>query len=107
MRAVFEGRRSRNQALAAYTRLHDSHRKGFGLLLLFQRLIPRIPPRMLPTLFRIYSWQPLINLTFNAYLRVAPPDFVSESADDQKGPGEQQRDSDQPLRAERDFVKAE
>jgi digeranylgeranylglycerophospholipid reductase len=107
MRAVFEGRRSRNQALAAYARLHDSHRKGFGLLLFFQRLIPRIPPRMLPTLFRIYSWQPLINLTFNAYLRVAPPGFVSESADDQKGPGQQQRDADQPLRAERDFVQAE
>jgi flavin-dependent dehydrogenase len=106
MRAVFEGRSSRDQALSAYARLHDSHRKGFGLLLFFQRLIPRIPPRMLPTLFRIYKWQPLIDLTFNAYLRVAPPEFAG-SADDEKRAGDQQADADQPLRAERDFVKAE
>ena len=38
---------------------------------------------------------------------IAPPDFVGGSADDQEGAGEQQRDADQPLRAERDFVKAE
>jgi flavin-dependent dehydrogenase len=107
MRAVFEGRRSRAEALAAYTRLHDSHRRGFGLLRFFQRLIPRIPPRMLPTLFRIYSWQPLIDLTFNGYLRLAPPEFAGASADDHEGAGEQQGDADKPLRAERDFVKAE
>jgi flavin-dependent dehydrogenase len=107
MRAVFEGRRSRNQALAAYTRLHDSHRKGFGLLLFFQRLIPRIPPPMLPTLFRIYSWQPLIDLTFNAYLRLAPPGFVGGgSADDENRPGQQQGDADDPLGSERDLVEA-
>jgi flavin-dependent dehydrogenase len=107
MRAVHEGRRSHAEALAAYTRLHDSHRKGFGLLRFFQRLIPRVPPRTLPALFRIYSWQPLINLTFNAYLQLAPPGFVGDSADDEKGAGDQQADPDQPLRAERDFVKAE
>ena len=45
LRAVLDGRRSREQALASYARLHDSHRKGFRLLLFFQRLIPRIPPR--------------------------------------------------------------
>jgi digeranylgeranylglycerophospholipid reductase len=108
LRAVFEGRRSREQALAAYTRLHDSHEKGFRLLRFFQRLIPRIPPRLLPVLFRIYKSQPLVNLTFNAYLRLAPPGFAGDcSADDEHGAGEQQGDADQPLRAERDFVQAE
>jgi flavin-dependent dehydrogenase len=107
MRAVIEGRRSRAEALAAYTRLHDSHRKGFGLLRLFQRLIPWIPPRILPALFRIYSWQPLIDLTFNGYLKLAPPDFADVSADDHERAGEQQGDPEQPLRAERDFVQAE
>ena len=108
MRAVFEGRRSRDQALTDYARLHDSHRRGFGLLRFFQRLIPRVPPRLLPTLFRIYSWQPLIDLTFNAYLRIAPPEFVGDgSADDENRAGDQQADPDKPLGAERDFVKAE
>ncbi len=107
LRAVFEGRRSRSQAIAGYSRLHESHRRGFGVLLFFQRLIPWIPPRILPFLFRVYSWQPLIDLTFNAYLRLAPPEFAGRSADDQDGAGQKQRDADQPLRAERDFVKAE
>jgi flavin-dependent dehydrogenase len=76
MRAVFEGRISRVQALAAYQQLHESHRRGFGILLFFQRLVPRVPVRLLPLAFRIYSTQFLINLTFNAYLRLAPPEFA-------------------------------
>jgi hypothetical protein len=78
------------------------------VLLFFQRLIPRIPPRLLAPLFRIYKSQPLVDLTFNAYLRVAPPEFAGDySADDEEGAGQEQRDPDHPLRAERDFVKAE
>jgi flavin-dependent dehydrogenase len=108
MRAVFEGRRSREEALANYTRLHDSHTQGFGILHFFQRLIPRIPPWLLTPLFRIYKNQRLVNLTFNAYLELAPPGFVAGgSADDQDGSGEQQPDADQPLRAERHLVEAE
>ena len=78
------------------------------MLLFFQRLIPRIPPRLLAPLFRIYRSQPLVDLTFNAYLRVAPPEFAGDrSADDEKGAGEQQRDAEHPLGAERDLVQAE
>ena len=82
--------------------------RGFGILLFVQRLIPKIPPRLLPLLFRIYKSQPLVNLTFNAYLRLAPPEFAGTgSAHDQDRPGEQQGDADHPLRAERDLVQAE
>jgi digeranylgeranylglycerophospholipid reductase len=108
LRAVVEGRQSREQALAAYDELHDSHRGGFRLLLFFQRLIPKIPPRLLGPLFRIYKTQRLIDLTFNAYLRVAPPDFARDtSAHDQDGPGEQEGDAEAALGAERDLVQAE
>jgi flavin-dependent dehydrogenase len=108
LRAVVEGRRSREEAIAGYARLHDSHRKGFRLLLSVQRLIPRIPPRMLAPLFRIYRTQWLVDLTFNAYLRLAPPGFAGDgSANDQRGAGEQQGDADDPLAAERDLVQAE
>jgi flavin-dependent dehydrogenase len=107
MRAVFEGRRSREKALARYAQLHESHTKGFALLLFFQRLVPRIPPRLLTRLFRIYKWQPLVDLTFNAYLRLAPPEFAVSSADDQDRAGEQQADADNALGAERDLVQAE
>jgi flavin-dependent dehydrogenase len=107
MRAVFEGRRRRDEALARYARLHESHTKGFALLLFFQRLVPRIPPRLLTRLFRIYKWQPLIDLTFNAYLRLAPPEFAEGSAHDEDRAGEQQADAHHALGAERDLVQAE
>jgi flavin-dependent dehydrogenase len=108
MRAVFEGWQSRGAALARYAAFNDAHRRGFGVLLFFQRLIPRVPQRLLAPLFRIYRSQPLVDLTFDAYLRVAPPEFVAAgSADDEEGARQQQRDAEQPLRAERDFVKAE
>jgi digeranylgeranylglycerophospholipid reductase len=108
LRAVFEGWQSREEAIARYEKFNDAHRRGFGVLLFFQRLIPRIPPRLLAPLFRIYRSQPLVDLTFNAYLRVAPPEFAGDySADDEEGAGQKQRDTDHPLRAERDFVKAE
>ena len=107
MRAVVEGRRSREEAIASYARLSDSHTKGFRLLLFVQRLIPRIPPRLLAPLFRIYKTQRLIDLTFNAYLRLAPPELAAISANDQDGAGEQQRDADHALGAERDLVQAE
>ena len=107
-RAVFEGWQSREQAADRYSEFHNAHRRGFGVLLFFQRLIPWIPVRLLKPAFRIYKTQFLIDLTFNAYLRVAPPEFAGEySADDEKGAGEQQRDAEHPLGAERDFVQAE
>jgi flavin-dependent dehydrogenase len=109
LRAVFEGRRARGEAIDRYVALHESHRTGFRILLFFQRLIPRIPQRLLAPLFRIYKTQRLIDLTFNAYLELAPPRFgASEgSADDEDGAGKQQADSDQALGAERDLIEAE
>ena len=117
LRAVFEGWQTRDEALARYSEFGESHRRGFGLLLFFQRLVPRIPVRLLKPAFRIYKTQFLIDLTFKAYLRIAPPEFVeiggtdeaamaARSADDEKRAGEQQGDAEQPLRAERDFVQA-
>ena len=107
-RAVFEGRQGRERALASYAALHESHRRGFGILLFFQRLLPHIPPWLLKPAFRIYKTQALIDLTFNAYLRLAPPEFASPvSAYDERGAGQQQADADDPLGAERDLVEAE
>jgi flavin-dependent dehydrogenase len=77
LRAVVEGRRGRGQAIARYEELATSHTRGFHILLFAQRLISRIPPRLLGPLFRIYKTQALINLTFNAYLGLAPPGFAA------------------------------
>jgi hypothetical protein len=79
MRAVYEGSRTRKQAAANYTEIHDSHRTGFGILLFAQKILPWIPVRLLGPAFRIYKTQALIDLTFNAYLELAPPSFAAET----------------------------
>ena len=80
MRAAIEGRRTRKQAATTYTELHDSHRTGFGILLFVQKVLPWIPVRLLGPAFRIYKTQALIDLTFKAYLELAPPSFAAETS---------------------------
>jgi flavin-dependent dehydrogenase len=85
MRAVIDGRRTRKQAAANYTKLHDSHRTGFKILLFVQKVLPFIPVRLLGPAFRIYKTQALIDLTFRAYLELAPPSFAAEAAAERAG----------------------
>jgi menaquinone-9 beta-reductase len=106
LRNVVEGRQSSEQAAAAYAGFNDSHEWKFRWMLRVQRLIPRVPPRLLGPMLRLMASPRFIRWSFNHYLRIAPPEFAA-SANDENGAGEEQRDSDHPLRAERDFVKAE
>jgi digeranylgeranylglycerophospholipid reductase len=107
MRAVVEGRRSRDQALTRYAAFHDSHDHKFRWMLRVQRLLPKLHPRVVWPALRLLGTRPLVNWSFGHYRRVAPAEFASYSADDQHRPGEQQRDADDALRAERDLVQAE
>jgi flavin-dependent dehydrogenase len=106
LRGVVEGRQSREQAAAAYAEFNDSHEWKFRSMLWVQRLIPRVPPRLLGPMIRLMGSKRFVRWSFNHYLRIAPPDFAA-SADDEDRAGEEQRDPDHPRRAERDFVKAE
>ena len=106
LRGVVEGRQSREAAAAAYARFHDSHETRFRWMLRVQRLVPRVPPRLLGPLIRLMGAKRFIDWSFGHYLAIAPPEFAG-SAHDQGGAGEQQADADQPPRAERDLVEAE
>jgi menaquinone-9 beta-reductase len=106
LRGVVEGRQSREQAAAAYAEFHDSHEWKFRWMLRVQRLVPRVPPRMLGPLIRLMGSKRFIDWSFGHYLNIAPPEFAG-SADDQEGPSEQQADAEQSLGAERDLVEAE
>jgi flavin-dependent dehydrogenase len=106
LRGVVEGRQSSEEAAAAYAEFNDSHEWKFRSMLWVQRLIPRVPPRLLGPMLRLMASKRFVRWSFNHYLRIAPPDFAA-SADDEDRAGEEQRDPDHPLRAERDFVKAE
>jgi menaquinone-9 beta-reductase len=108
LRGVVEGRQSREQAAAAYAEFNDSHEWKFRWMLRVQRLIPRIPPRVLGPAIRLMGSKRFVDWSFSHYLQIAPPDFVPPaSADDQEGPGQQQADAEQALGAERDLVQTE
>jgi menaquinone-9 beta-reductase len=106
LRGVVEGRQTREQAAAAYAEFNDSHEWKFKWMLRVQRLVPRVNPRVLGPLIRLMSSKRFIEWSFNHYLAIAPPDFAG-SADDQEGPGEQQRDAEQALGAKRNLIQAE
>ncbi len=67
--------------MARYAELSASPTRGFRVLRFFQRLIRHIPQPLLGPAFRIYRSQPLVDFTFNAYLRMAPPGFATRTAD--------------------------
>jgi len=106
LRGVVEGRHSREQAAARYAEFHDSHEWKFRWMLRVQRLIPRIPPRILGPLIRLMGTKRFVDWSFGHYLKIAPPGFAS-SANDQDGSDQQQPDPDQALGGERDLVQAE
>jgi menaquinone-9 beta-reductase len=106
LRGVVDGRQSREQAAAAYAEFHGSHESKFRWMLRVQRLIPRIPPRILGPAIRLMGAKRFVDWSFRHYLQIAPPEFA-ESADDQEGSGHQQADPDQALGADRDLVQAE
>jgi menaquinone-9 beta-reductase len=73
LRAVLAGRRTREQALRAYAAFSASHRHAFGLALALQRLIPRLPPRVLAAGLRAFGRGPWVGRAFGWYLAQAPP----------------------------------
>jgi flavin-dependent dehydrogenase len=106
LRGVVEGQQTREQAAATYAEFNDSHEWKFRWMLRVQRLIPRIPPRILGPAIRLMGSKRFVDWSFDHYLKIAPPDFVP-SADDQDRPDQQQPDPEQALGGERDLVKAE
>jgi len=106
LRRVVEGRQSREQAAATYAEFNDSHEWKFRWMLRVQRLIPRIPPRILGPAIRLMGAKRLVDWSFAHYLQIAPPDFVP-SADDQHRSDQEQGDPEQPLGRERDLIQAE
>jgi flavin-dependent dehydrogenase len=111
LRGVVEGRHTKAEAEATYASFHDTHEWKFRWMLRVQKLIPRVPPRILSPLIRLMSTKRFVDWSFEHYLRIAPPEYAGSrwagSADDQDGAGQQQDDADQALGADRGLVQAE
>jgi flavin-dependent dehydrogenase len=84
LRGVVEGRQSREQAAAAYAAFNDSHEWKFKWMLRVQKLVPRVPPRILAPLIRLLGNRRFVNWSFDHYLNIAPPEFVQEREETRK-----------------------
>jgi flavin-dependent dehydrogenase len=73
LRAVVEGRASREEALHRYGAFSASHRKPFEWMLRTQQLVPRVPPRVLAPAIRLMGAQRFVDWSFGHYLDIAPP----------------------------------
>jgi flavin-dependent dehydrogenase len=79
LRGVVEGRQSRDEALRRYASFSASHRWKFESMLRVQRLIPRVPPRLLGPAIVAMSSPRFVNWSFEHYLNIAPPSFVGDA----------------------------
>ena len=107
LRDVVEGRQSREQAAAKYAEFHDTHEWKFRWMLRVQKLIPRVPPRILAPAIRLMASKRFVNWSFRHYLEIAPPRYADRSAQNQIGTGQKQGDAGEPREVERDLVQAE
>src|SRR4051812_17396164 len=80
LNAVVEGRRTRTVALAQYGAFSAAHRWKFESMLLTQRLVPRVPPRLLGPAIRAMGARSFVRWSFDHYLRIAPPEFATAGA---------------------------
>ena len=107
LRGVVEGWQDREAAAARYAAFNDSHEWKFRWMLRVQKLVPKIPPRLLGPMVRLLAAKRFIDWSFGHYLEIAPPGFARGSAHDQNGAGQEQGDADDALRGERNLVEAE
>ncbi|HVD86637.1 MAG TPA: NAD(P)/FAD-dependent oxidoreductase [Solirubrobacterales bacterium] len=106
LRAVVNGQKSREQAASSYASFHGSHEWKFRWMLRAQKLVPRVPPRLLGPLIRLMGAKRFVDWAFSHYLAIAPPPLAG-SANDQNRPHHQQGDAEEAGRSERDLVQAE
>ncbi|MGI9021071.1 MAG: NAD(P)/FAD-dependent oxidoreductase [Solirubrobacterales bacterium] len=79
LRAVLEGTKDREAALRDYAAFSASHRWKFESMLRAQRLVPRVPPRLLALMLRGIESKRFVDWSFGHYLRIAPPEFAREA----------------------------
>ena len=80
LRAVLAGERSRDEALRRYAAFSAGHARAFGFALTLQRLIPRLPPRLLSAGLKAFGRGPFVRRAFSWYLDQASPQLAYATA---------------------------
>jgi flavin-dependent dehydrogenase len=74
LRGVVEGQQSREEAAQRYASFHDTHEWKFRCMLLIQKALPLVPPRLLALVVKVVGIKRFVNWFFGHYLAIAPPD---------------------------------
>jgi flavin-dependent dehydrogenase len=80
IQAVLAGERTQAAALERYGAFSASHAWKFEWMLRVQRLIPRVPPRLLTRGLKAMEHKGFIDWSFRHYLEIAHPRFVGEGS---------------------------
>jgi flavin-dependent dehydrogenase len=84
LRAVVDGRQTREKAAARYAAFNDSHETKFKWMLRVQKLVPRIPPWLVGPLIRVFGMKRFVDWSFGHYLAIAPPEFADATPEPAK-----------------------
>ncbi|MBJ7518880.1 MAG: NAD(P)/FAD-dependent oxidoreductase [Solirubrobacteraceae bacterium] len=77
LRAVVEGRQTREQALERYAAFHDEHRFAYDWLLRVQKIVGVANPRpLMDSALQLFRSQRFVSWSFNHYLDICPPAFI-------------------------------
>ena len=76
IRSVIERRSSRDAALTRYGAFNDSHRWKYEWMLKVQKLVPKVPPRILGPALRGMSTDAFVRWSFDHYLNICAPSIA-------------------------------
>jgi len=79
IRSVIERRSSRDAALTRYGAFNDSHRWKYEWMLKVQKLVPKVPPRILGPALRGMSTDAFVRWAFDHYLNICAPGIAAVS----------------------------
>jgi menaquinone-9 beta-reductase len=79
LRAVIEGRSDRATALRRYGAFSAQHEWQFRWMLRVQKLVPRVPPRVLAPAIRAMGAKRFLDWSFGHYLNIAHPSFLADA----------------------------
>jgi flavin-dependent dehydrogenase len=77
LQRVIAGEQTHEQALVRYHQFSASHALPFRWMLRFQRLVPRVAPRLLAEGLRATANKRFVDWSFGHYLNVAHPEFAA------------------------------
>ena len=80
LRQVIDGRADRELALRRYHAFNAEHEWKFRWMLRTQRVVPRVPPRLLGPAIRAMGTKRFVDWSFTHYLNIAHPSFATGAA---------------------------